>query len=127
MLFMLRNRPFRPDEITEIREKWSLPKPLIMPGGPAPELIGDVLTGKTTLAQYEEKSPRLVGPVMDDSPFYFAIERPFGMPSGIAYSLLRWLLAPSLWLLLLFALFGRPRETAVGPYAGSVIYFAALG
>jgi len=127
MLFMLRKRPFTPDEITEIRDKWSLAKPLIMPGGPAPELIGDVLTGKTTLAQYEEKSPRLVGPVKDDSPFYFAIERPFGMPSGIANSLLRWLLAPSVVLLLIFALFGRPKSASVGPYTGSVIYFAALG
>lgn len=127
MLFMLRKRPFTSEEIAEIKDKWSLADPLIMPGGPNPPLIGDVLTGKTTLAKYEEQSPRLVGPVMDDSPFYFAIERPFGMPRGIAASLLRWLLAPSLALLLLFALFGRPRETAVGPYAGSVIYFAALG
>lgn len=127
MLFMLRKRPFTNEEITEIKSSWSLANPLIMPGGPNPPLIGDVLTGKTTLAQYEEQSPRLVGPVMDDSPFYFAIERPFGMPKAIADSLLRWLLAPSVGLLLLFALFGRPRETAVGPYVGSVIYFAALG
>lgn len=127
MLFMLRKRPFTNEEIAEIKDKWSLADPLIMPGGPNPPLIGDVLSGKTTLAQYEEQSPRLVGPVMDDSPFYFAIERPFGMPKAIADSLLRWLLAPSLALLLLFALFGRPRETGVGPYAGSVIYFAALG
>jgi predicted membrane-bound spermidine synthase len=127
MLFMLRKRPFTNEEITEIKEKWSLADPLIMPGGPNPPLIGDLLTGKITLAKYEEQSPRLVGPVMDDSPFYFAIERPFGMPKSIADTLLRWLLAPSLGLLLLFALFGRPRETAAGPYAGSVIYFAALG
>ena len=127
MLFMLRKRPFTPGELTEIKEKWSLASPLIIPGGPNPPLIGDVLTGKTTLASYEEQSPRLVGPVMDDSPFYFAIERPFGMPRAIADSLLKWLLAPSLGLLLLFAIFGRPRETPVGSYAGSVVYFAALG
>ena len=127
MLFMLRKRPFTNDEITEIKEGWSLAKPLILPGGPNPPLIGEVLTGQLTLAGYEEKSPRLVGPVMDDSPFYFAIERPFGMPRAIADSLLKWLLAPSLGLLLLFAFFGRPRETAVETYAGSVIYFAALG
>jgi len=86
-----------------------------------------VLTGKSTLAQYEQNSPRLVGPVKDDSPFYFAIERPFGMPSAIADTLLRWLLLPSLLLLFVFAVFGRPRGASVGPYSGSVIYFAALG
>ena len=90
-------------------------------------MLGDVLTGKSTLAQYEQNSPRLVGPVKDDSPFYFAIERPFGMPSAIADTLLRWLLVPSLLLLFVFAVFGRPRGASVGPYAGSVIYFAALG
>jgi hypothetical protein len=98
-----------------------------MPGGPTPPLIGDVLAGKASLAQYEAQSLRLVGPVKDDSPFYFAIERPFGMPGAIADTLLRWLLAPSLLLLIIFALFGRPRGTAVGPYVGSVVYFAALG
>lgn len=127
MLFMLRKRPFTQAELTEIKEKWTDANPLIMPGGPAPALIGDVLTGKTTLAQYEQQSPRLVGPVRDDSPFYFAIERPFGMPSAIADSLLKWLLAPSMGMLAVFALFGRPARANVGPYAGSVVYFAALG
>jgi predicted membrane-bound spermidine synthase len=127
MLFMLRKRPFTPEEMTEIKDKWTLAKPLIMPGGPAPEAISNVLTGKTTLAQYEQQSPRLVGPVKDDSPFYFAIERPFGMPSAIADTLLWWLLVPSLALLLIFAVFGRPGRAPVVPYAGSVVYFAALG
>src|SRR5580765_663994 len=126
-MFMLRKRPFSPEEISEIKEKWTIAKPLIMPGGPAPEMLGDVLTGKSTLAQYEQNSQRLVGPVKDDSPFYFAIERPFGMPSAIADTLLRWLLLPSLLLLFVFAVFGRPRGASVGPYSGSVIYFAALG
>jgi SAM-dependent methyltransferase len=127
MLFMLRKRPFTPAELTEIREKWTDANPIIMPGGPAPPLIGDVLAGKTTLAQYEQQSPRLVGPVRDDSPFYFAIERPFGMPSSIADSLMRWLLGPSMGMLAVFALFGRPRTASAGPYTGSVFYFAALG
>lgn len=127
MLFMLRKRPFTDAETKAIKEQWTQADPIIMPGGPAPALIGDVLAGKMTLAQYEAQSPRFVGPVMDDSPFYFAIERPFGMPASIAESLLKWLFLPSLALLLVFALFGRPRQTSVGPYAGSVIYFAALG
>jgi hypothetical protein len=127
MLFMLRKRPFTAAETSEIKDKWSQAEPIIMPGGPAPPLIGNVLAGRMTLAQYEEQSPRFVGPVRDDSPFYFAIERPFRMPSGIADSLLKWLLGPSMGMLAVFAVFGRPRRTTVGPYAGSLIYFAALG
>lgn len=127
MLFMLRKRPFTADETAEIREKWSQAEPIIMPGGPAPPLIDDVLAGKMTLDQYEAQSPRFVGPVHDDSPFYFAVERPFGMPGAIANSLFTWLLGPSMGMLAVFALFGRPRDATIGRYASSVVYFAALG
>ena len=127
MLFMLRKRPFTPAETAEITEKWTQAEGVIIPGGAAPPLIGEVLAGKKTLAEYEAASPRFVGPVSDDSPFYFAIERPFRMPATIAGPLLRWLLIPSLILLAVFVIFGRPRGASPGPYAGSLVYFAALG
>jgi len=127
MLYMLRKRPFTEAEIADIKGTWSAAEPIIMPGGPAPALIADVLAGKLTLDQYERQSTRFVGAVRDDSPFYFAIERPFRMPTAIASSLLKWLLLPSVALLLVFALFGRPRNAAVAPYATSVVYFTALG
>lgn len=127
MLFMLRKRAFTPAETAEITEKWTQAEPVILPGGPAPPLIGEVLAGRKTLADYESESPRFVGPVSDDSPFYFAIERPFRMPASIAGPLLKWLLGPSAGLLACFVVFGRPRRVTLGPYAGSLIYFAALG
>ncbi|HKY30464.1 MAG TPA: hypothetical protein VJM12_21210, partial [Pyrinomonadaceae bacterium] len=127
MLFMLRKRPFTADELSEIRDKWTHAEAVIMPGGLAPDMIRDVLSGRMTLDQYEEQSPRFVGPVTDDSPFYFAIERPFRMPTSIATSLMKWLLGPSVGMLVIFAGFGRPRRTSLKPYSGSVIYFAALG
>ena len=135
MLFMLRKRPFTDAELKEISERWTQANPIIMPGGIAPPLIADVLAGGKTLEQYDAASPRFVGAVWDDSPFYFAIDRPFRMPSTIAERLLKWLLAPSVGLLLLFAVLGMPRRKvadAAGQrpgyrYAGSLLYFAALG
>ena len=142
MLFMLRKRPFTEAETKEISEKWTQANPIIMPGGTAPPLIKDVLAGTKTLQQYEAESPRFVGPVWDDSPFYFAIERPFRMPGAIAERLIKWLLGPSMGMLAVFAVFGRPRKAKIDEagrrpaypgerpayrYAGSVIYFAALG
>ena len=135
MLFMLRKRPFTDAELKEISEKWTQANPIIMPGGTAPPLIADVLAGRKTLEQYDAASPRFVGAVWDDSPFYFAIDRPFRMPSTIAERLLKWLLAPSVALLLLFAVLGMPRGKSQGEagqrpayrYAGSLLYFAALG
>ena len=126
MLFMLRKRPFTAAETEEIKT-WNQAERIILPGEPARGLIGDVLTGSKDLTQYEASSPRFVGPVWDDSPFYFAIDRPFRMPAAIADSLLRWLLGPTIGMLALFAVFGRPRQASVGPYASSLTYFAALG
>src|SRR4030095_968991 len=84
MLFMLRKRPFTEAETKEISEKWTQANPIIMPGGVAPPLIGDVLAGRKTLDQFDDASPRYVGAVWDDSPFYFAVDRPFRMPGTIA-------------------------------------------
>src|SRR5438874_9486521 len=79
------------------------------------------------MAEWEAGSPTLIGAVFDDSPFYFAIERPWGMPTAIARRLFEWLLAPNLALLALFVAFGKPKRKPVVPYAASVTYFACLG
>src|SRR5205814_7806537 len=110
MLFMLRKRAFTDAETSEIAEKWSQARPIILPGRTAPPLIGDVLAGRKTLGQYEAESPKFVGPGWADSPFYFATERPFGMPGDIAARLLKWLLGPSLAMLAAFAVLGRQRR-----------------
>jgi hypothetical protein len=126
MLFMLRKRPFTVAESAQL-ENWDLAKPLIVPGYPVPEPYTDLLNGKKTMAEWEAGSPTLIGAVFDDSPFYFAIERPWGMPTAIARRLFWWLLAPNLALLALFSVFGKPRRKPVAPYAASVAYFSCLG
>ena len=127
MLFMLRKRPFNEVETTEIMDRWDMANPLIVPGRRAPAPFDDLLAGRKTLAAYEAESSRLVGPVFDDSPFYFAVERPWGMPPTIAARLFKWLLAPNLLLLTLFAALGKPRGEPVRPYAASIVYFTGLG
>src|SRR5499427_79897 len=118
MLFMLRKRPFTEAELKEISGQWTQANPVIMPGGTAPPLIADVLAGRKTMAQYEAASPRFVGPVWDDSPFYFAIDRPYRMPGTIAERLVKWLLGPSVGMLALFAVFGVPRRKKIEVAAG---------
>ncbi len=49
------------------------------------------------------------------------------MPAAIAQPLLKWLLLPSIAMLALFAVLGRPQQASIGQYSGSVLYFAALG
>jgi hypothetical protein len=142
MLFMLRKRPFTDAELNMISSNWTQARPIVMPGGTAPPGIKEVLAGAKTLKQYDDESPRFVGPVWDDSPFYFAIDRPWRMPAAIATRIGQWLLGPSVGLLAVFAVFGWPRkgklESAAGAatrarggsafrYGSSLLYFAALG
>lgn len=127
MLFMLRKRPFTSAETNEIMTDWSsLATPIIVPGRFAAEPYADLLSGRETMAQYEARSPRRVNPVFDDSPFYFATEKPWGMPTRIAWALF-WLVAPVMVLLAGFIGFGKPRGKAAAPYAASIVYFACLG
>src|SRR5205814_6015735 len=121
-------------ETKAISQNWTQSNPIIMPGGTAPPMLKDVLAGTKSLKQYDDESPRFVGPVWDDSPFYFAIDRPYRMPGAIAERLVKWLVGPSMGMLALFAIFGKPRskETNAGRmpalhYVASLIYFAALG
>jgi len=144
MLFMLRKEPFTDAQLKEISTEWTQANDVIMPGGTAPPGIKEVLAGTKTLEQYDAAQQRFVGPVWDDSPFYFAIEKPWRMPGAIAERMVKWLLGPSMGMLALFAVFGRPRRKrvskdadgasaipakthAVPAYVGSLVYFAALG
>ena len=138
MLFMLRKQPFTTDQIGEMREHWTQANPIIMPDGTAPAGLKEVLAGTKTLQQYDAESNRYVGAVWDDSPFYFAIEKPWRMPGAIAERIVKWLLGPSMGMLALFAVFGKRRTKTIAgetpalpaktlPYIGSLVYFAALG
>jgi hypothetical protein len=126
MLFMLRKRAFTNAEAEQLAT-WQLANPLIVPGRPVPQPYTDLLSGKVSMAAWEAESPTLIGPVFDDSPFYFAVERPWGMPKPIARRLFQWLLLPNVVLLALFAAFGKPKNKPTAPYAASVAYFACLG
>src|ERR1043166_7388779 len=136
MLFMLRKQPFTTDQMAEMRNKWTQANPIIMPDGTAPPGLKEVLAGSKTLRQYDAESNRFVGAVWDDSPFYFAIEKPWRMPGAIAERIVKWLLGPSMGMLALFAVFGMPRKKvadgarqrrAYPAYVSSLVYFAALG
>ncbi len=80
-----------------------------------------------SLAAYEAASPQRVGPVFDDSPFYFAISRPWGMNTKMAWTLFLGLLAPAAALLVVFTRAGRAESEDRRRYAASLLYFASLG
>jgi SAM-dependent methyltransferase len=125
MMFILRKRPFSQDETAAIMT-WPLAEPLIVPGRHADPPYADVFSGRKTMGQVIAEAPQRMDPVFDDSPFYFATERPWGIPYRTQKAIGA-LVLPVVGLLGLFVLAGKPKGTPVRPYAASILYFASLG
>ena len=129
MIFLLRKRPFSTTEATEVMEGdgWKgLARPVLVPGLHADPPYADLFAGRTSLDAVIAEHERRIDPVFDDSPFYFAIERPWGVPYYMRVALSA-LVLPVSALLAAFVLFGKPKGQPVAPYAGSIVYFACLG
>lgn len=126
MTFMLKRRPFGEAEAARIAEDESRPRTVIVPGRFAEAPYAALLSGRQSLAQFAAESAERTGPVFDDSPFFFARQKPWGVPSVMVDGF-RSILTPVLGLSALLALLGKPREARVGPYTSSLVYFGALG
>lgn len=126
MIFMLRKRPFTEAETAEIAGSWTLARPVIVPGRHVEAPYADLLSGRRTLAQFEAEAPARVDPVFDDRPFFFAREKPWGLPNSMRRAFL-FILAPITVLSVLFVAFGKPNGGRRRPYAASVVYFSCLG
>jgi hypothetical protein len=126
MIFMLRKRPFTSEETASVMTDWAAARPILVPGRHAVPPYDALFDGRITFEQLVASAPRRVGPVFDDSPFYFAIERPLGMPLPMAAGLAL-IVAPVLVLLVFQVVGGRPAGAPVGRYRASVVYFACLG
>jgi predicted membrane-bound spermidine synthase len=129
MIFLLRKRPFSTMEAMEVMEGdgWKgMARPVLVPGLHADPPYADLFAGRKSLDAVIAEHERRIDPVFDDSPFYFAIERPWGVPYYMRVALSA-LVLPVAGLLAVFVLFGKPRGKPAAPYAGSIVYFACLG
>jgi hypothetical protein len=122
--FILKKRPFTEAESARMAA-WTEAQPVILPGHEMEEPYAGLFEGRTPFHDYLARAPEVVDPVLDDRPFFFAREKPWGVPASMEKALLL-ILAPVLFLSGLFALVGRPRRGG-GPYVASLGYFACLG
>jgi len=125
MVFLLKKRPFSPAETAEMMG-WAQARPVIVPGRQVDEPYAGLLSGRKSLAQFVDEHPARVDPVPDDRPFFFAVQKPWGLPGSMKWTFLPMLAAAGLLCVLLIA-FGRPGGASAGRYAGSVVYFCGLG
>jgi predicted membrane-bound spermidine synthase len=125
MIFMLRKSPFREEETARMAA-WELARPVIVPGRHVEEPYASLFAGRKSLAQYVAEAPARVDPVTDDRPFFFARQKPWGLPASMsrAFSMI---LTPIGLLCVLFVGLGRPPGQPAGPFVASIAYFSALG
>jgi hypothetical protein len=125
MIFMLRKRPFTEDETAQMME-WTGVNPLVVPGRHVEEPYAGLLSGRRTLAQFVADAPARVDPVFDDRPFFFARQKPWGLPGSMRSAFLQ-ILLPLVLLGGVFLARGRPKQHGTGRYWRSIGYFASLG
>ncbi|HVO10488.1 MAG TPA: hypothetical protein VMX54_06995 [Vicinamibacteria bacterium] len=126
MIFILKKRPFTPEESMLLAGALPYARPVIVPGQHVEEPYASLFSGRTSFARYIAEAPTRVDPVVDDRPFFFARQRPWGLPRSMRIGFWQ-ILLPVLGLCAGFLLFGKPRGERVLPYAASVLYFASLG
>ena len=125
MIFILRKRPFTPEE-TALLAASPNARPVILPGRHVEEPYASLFSGRTSFARYVAEAQTRVDPVFDDRPFFFARQKPWGLPHSMRIGFQQ-ILAPILALCALLLFLGKPRREPVGPYAASILYFASLG
>ena len=125
MIFILKKRPFSVTETAQMAG-WQSARPVVIPGRHVEQPYASLFDGRSTLAQYIDAADTRVDPVFDDRPFFFARQKPWGIPATMnrAFFLI---LAPIALLCLVFLAFGKPKGQPAGPYGRSLVYFASLG
>lgn len=125
MIFVLRQRPFTEGETEEVMT-WASARPVIVPGRHVDAPYADLFAGRKTMEQFVAEADSRVDPVTDDRPFFFARQKPWGLPGSMSLAFLT-ILLPITLLCVWFVARGRPPGAPGGAYAASIVYFAGLG
>ncbi len=92
---------------------------------PSEKAYSDLFGGKATFAQYTDSFETMATPVNDDHPFYFATDKPIGIPS-FAARLVSIPVGAVLGFAILLLLAGKMLKFRA-PGAGTITYFGMLG
>ena len=125
-LFLLRKTPFPQKQVRKILGQFPKSYAFQAPGVGAVSPYKELLSGKTTLAQYDAAFPQKADPVTDDRPFYFATEKPYGLPTFMI-RLLRGPLIAVLLVLLVVVIRAFRTHKDKRALGVALPYFALLG
>jgi hypothetical protein len=99
---------------------------VIVPGRHVDPAYAELLAGRQSMAEFVAAADSRVDPVTDDRPFFFARQKPWGLPSSMALAFST-ILLPIAVLCAWFVARGRPSGVGGPAFASSVVYFAGLG
>lgn len=123
MIFMLKKTPFTKEESVEIRNSASKYNPIHIPYFISSSPYKELFSGGISPAKFDSQFDEKVDPVRDDSPFYFANEKPYGIPTY----LMKFLLIPISATLLFFAFSYSSEAKKKTETTLFILYFVALG
>jgi hypothetical protein len=83
MIFMLKKEKFTEVETSVLAKLSQGNFHVHIPGLTSESPYGDLFSGRMTTAEFYEKFDTKVDPVFDDRPFYFATEKPYGIPAFV--------------------------------------------
>ncbi len=124
-VFLLARAPLLPEKVGELLAGHEDAYVMHAPGRASAPPWDALFSGEMTLAAYGEAFDTLATPVCDDHPFYFAWDKPLGIPRFVV----RLLLVPvgAVVAFALVLLLGARRLGFRAPRRRSVAYFGALG
>lgn len=123
MIFMLKKTPFTKEEAAKIKNLASKYNPVHIPHVVSSSPYNGLFSGRISPDEFYSQFDEKVDPVRDDSPFYFANEKPYGIPTY----LMRFLLIPVSATFLFFALSYSSESKKKIETTLFIIYFIALG
>src|SRR5690606_23794085 len=127
-VFLLSKSPLTPEKVNELLAGHEglhvLHAPGRQPVADAPQ-YARLFSGQISFAEYADAFETLATPVMDDRPFYFATDKPWGMPNFVMRLFSIPVAAVILFTAVLLAGSRKLGFTAPGPR--TVAYFGALG
>lgn len=126
MIYMLRRMPFTEQEAMKLRRLSKKNFPVHIPFVGTQRPYSDLFDGSVTLQEFYSSFGARVDPVSDNSPFYFATEKPYGVPHFML-RLLPIVFLPVLLFSIIASTVGRIRQIPRVSFIQAIVYFSCLG
>ena len=126
MLYMLRKTPFTEQEAMKLKQLSEKNFLVHIPYVTSQAPYSNLFKGEISLHDFYNRFDSRVEPVFDNRPFYFATEKPYGVP-GFMLGLLPMVFIPALLFCIIASTVGRIQQIPTFSFIRAIAYFSCLG